>query len=172
VQASVTAWDIEPGTWRVSQGIDGNADDVAERDLSVRTLELERSGSFEVRLPAGMTSVLELSLVAPGVPVWGRADWGVSARDVRRDKGWLRVALHSVGSAQAPGTRLALMSADGRVLESVAVPSTKAPVDLLPKVVNVVLRDHPEAVGRRLEIDPEKSILEITEVNNSVLVEP
>lgn len=171
VHASVTGWDVEPGTWRVSQGVDSDGDDVADRELSVRTLGLERSRSFELALPAGVTSVLELSLVAPGVPVWQRADWGLTLRDVRHDRGWLRVDLHSLGSVGAAATRLVLSSADGRVLESVAVSGLKAPIDLLPKVVNVVLRDHPGAVGRRLVIDPEDSILEVTEVNNSVVID-
>jgi len=170
VQATLTAWDVEPGMWRVSQGVDADGDGGADRDVSTRTLPLERSGSFDVRLPAGVTSVLELSLVAPGVASWRRPDWGMSSCDVQLDRGRLRVDLHSLGSLEAPATRLALLSADGRVLESVAVASSKAPIDLAPKVVSVVLRDHPEAAGRRLVVDPDQSILEVTEMNNSVVV--
>jgi hypothetical protein len=171
VEASVTGWDVEAGTWRVSHGVDSDGDDVADRGLSVRSLGLERSRSFDLALPAGVTSVVELSLVGAGVPVWQRADWGFALRDVERDRGWLRVDLHSIGGLAAPPTRLVLLSADGRVLESVSVAGSKAPIDLFPKVVTVVLRDHPGAVGRRLVVDPENSILEVTEVNNSVVLD-
>jgi hypothetical protein len=168
VRASMTAWDLEPGSWRVAQGIDSNRDDAADTEMSVQNTELERTRSLELTFPAGQTTVLDLALLAPGTPYWSRPDLAISTDDVAVRGDRLSVTIHSVGAVDAPPAELALVDASGKVLESTAVPAMKAPIDLLPKVVTLTLPAHSRVAGRALVLDPQLKVEEITRFNNRV----
>jgi hypothetical protein len=80
------------------------------------------------------------------------------------------VTVHSLGAVDAPATRLALMDANGKVLATVAVPALKAPLDLMPKtaVVTLTIPLGASMKGVSVALDPDKTMKEITRVNNQV----
>ena len=57
VKARMTAWDIEPGTWRVTQGAE------------VRTIELERTRELDITFAPRESTDIELTLGLSGVAV-------------------------------------------------------------------------------------------------------
>ena len=80
------------------------------------------------------------------------------------------VTVHSLGSVDAPATKLTLMDPNGKMIATVDIPALKAPLDLTPKIARVSLTI-PAGVkvkGSTVVLDPEVRIREITRVNNLV----
>ena len=117
----------------------GSSADGALGDVSKRTETFERSRDVEVTFPPHATTVLELKLVEKGVPYWSRPDLGIGEDDVRVEGGRVKVTVHSLGSVDAPASKVVLRDSGGKVLATAAVAAIKAPVDLFPKTVAVEL---------------------------------
>jgi hypothetical protein len=162
VQATMTAWGVDPGKWEVAQRVDSS--------LSTRTVELERSVDLELTLGPRATTVITLKLVSKGTPYWERPDLGIGKEDVKVHGNQVRVTVHSLGSVDAPATTAALVDARGKVLASVPVPALKAPLDLFPKTTTVILTVPKGAslTGASVVLDPEATLKEITRMNNRV----
>jgi concanavalin A-like lectin/glucanase superfamily protein len=173
VDALMTAWDIEPGEWKVEQGIDVDGDDSADKDLSSRTVTLERGGGFQLTFAPQATTILKLALQSKGTDYWARPDLGIGKDDVVKSAGSVRVKIHSLGSEDAPAATIALRDAGGTVLATASVSALKAPLDLLPKTAEVSLTA-PSGVnldGGSVCIDPDRKLEEITTRNNCVALE-
>ncbi len=128
VVATMTGWDVEPGTW--SLRVDGGA---------ARTVPFERTKNIAVTFPPGAETSIELRLVSKGVPYWSRPDLGLSEGDVRVSGRTVRVRVHSLGSVDAPASTVIVRDASGRAIASASVPPLKAPIDLAPKTADVTL---------------------------------
>lgn len=170
VWADMTAWDLEPGLWEITQGLDADGDDRADGDTLTVKAELERGASVPLIFTPRITTVLTLKLVKPAPPYWWRPDLGIGRDDISVRGRKVTVTVHSLGAQDTRPTTLALVDSRGQTLATAAVPALKAPADLLPKRVTVTL-DVPS--GTRLEgasvvLDPETSMKEITRVNNRV----
>ncbi|HEX7486669.1 MAG TPA: LamG-like jellyroll fold domain-containing protein [Vicinamibacterales bacterium] len=139
VVARMTGWDIDPGSWEISQGTGPETGDSFSGDPAVRTIALERTAGTNVIFPPRATTVIDLALVTKGVPYWSRFDLGISEADVRVEGRTMKVTVHSVGAADAPASKLVLRGRDGRVIASAAAPALKAPLDLVPKTATVSL---------------------------------
>ena len=170
VQATMTGWNINPGVWEITQGIDTNGDDNAEVKLTSRTNVFERSGALEFTFAPRKTTVLTLKLKTPGTPYWQRADLGVGLDDVQVEGRKVRVRVHNLGSVPSPSTTVVLRDRKGDIVASGAIPSIAAPIDLYPKMTEVVLTstDGATVTGGTVEIDPDHRLEEITRLNNVV----
>ncbi|HEX2853864.1 MAG TPA: LamG-like jellyroll fold domain-containing protein [Opitutaceae bacterium] len=170
VQATMTGWDIDPGIWEVTQGIDTNDDDAADAGVATRSTLFERSRSLSFTLPPRATSVVTLKLKSAGTPYWQRPDLGIEAQDVVVQGREIRVTVHSLGSVAAPVNRVVFRDAAGRVVATAPSPALDAPTDLLPKTstVKLTLPANAEISGGVVEIDPEHALEEITLLNNAV----
>jgi hypothetical protein len=161
---------LDPGKWDVTQGVQGASAGAPLRDASTRTEEFERSRDLEITFPPHTTTVLELKLVEKGVPYWSRPDLGIGADDVKVDGNRVKVTVHSLGSVDAPTSKVVLRDKAGKVLASAAVPSIKAPLDLFPKTASVVLI-LPAAAdwkGGSVTVESSGEVPEITQMNNRV----
>ena len=172
VTALLTAWDLEPGTWEVSAGIDSDGDDVADQKLSTRSVELERAEDLELHFEPKVTTIVQLKLKAPGIPLWQRPDVGIGKEDVRVEGRKVRITVHSLGAVDAPASSVALRDPAGKTLAVAAVPAIKAPSDLVPKTEEVTL---PVPVNTKLSgcsviVNPEKKMKELTRRNNQVVL--
>jgi hypothetical protein len=170
VRAEMAAWDLEPGRWEVTQGLDADDDDAADGETLTSAVELERAGSVPLIFTPRATTVLTFKLVERGTPYWSRPDLGIGRDDVKVRGRGVTVTVHSLGAVDTSPATLSLVGAEGRVLSTRPVPALKAPADLLPKTVTLTL-DIP--AGARLEgvsvrVDPDASTKEITLVNNRV----
>jgi hypothetical protein len=170
VRAALTGWNVAPGTWEITQGIDSQGRDTADREIRTRTASFERSQSVELTLAPRATTVLTFKLKTPGTPYWQRPDLGLSREDVTVEGGTVKVRVHSLGSVAAPASQLAFQDASGRIVATAGIPALPAPVDLWPKTADVVLRLPPgvSAEGGSVEIDPGCALEEITRLNNRV----
>jgi len=172
VQAEMTGWDVAPGEWEVTQGIDTNADDTADQALDARTVRFERSRSIALTLAPRAATVLTFKLKTPGTPYWQRPDLGLDPEDVSVRGREVRVTVHSLGAVATTETTVALHDAAGRMLASAKVSALPPPTDLQPKTATVTLQAPAGADlrGARVEVNPEHAFEEITQLNNAVLV--
>ena len=170
VKANMTAWDVEPGQWELVQGIDTNGDDIVDGATTTTTVEFERSGTIELTFPPRVSTVLNLKLVAKGIPYWARPDLGISKDDVVMRERKISVTVHSLGAMDTQPTTLALVDQSGKVLVSAPVPRLEAPADLLPRrtTVTLAIPTGTRIAGCSIVLDPDAKMKEITRVNNRV----
>jgi hypothetical protein len=170
VDASLTGWGINPGTWEITQGIDETGDDSADTSLHTRSARFERSSSLEFRFPPRSTTVIEGRLTVPGKPLWQRPDLGIGGEDVQVHGRELRVRVHSLGAVAAPATRIVLHNPAGQIVSMETIPALPAPDELMPMTTDVCfsLPEGQQAAGCTLEIDPEAALEEITRDNNQL----
>lgn len=170
VQATMTGWNVDPGLWEITQGLDANDDDLADQAIATRTSLFERSRSVDLTLAPRATTVLTFKLKTPGTPYWARPDLGIDPEDVVVQGREVRVTVHSLGSVASPETSVGLCGRSGRAVVLEKIAGLPAPVDLLPKTATVVLQV-PEGVEPRdctVELDPQHQLEEITTLNNAV----
>jgi hypothetical protein len=111
-----------------------------------------------------------LKLVAKGVPYWSRPDLGIGEDDVKVEGDRVKVIVHSLGSVDAPSSKVVVRDRAGKVLATVAVPSIKAPIDLFPKTAEVELSlpKGAEWKGGSVTVESSGKVPEITQRNNRV----
>jgi len=169
VNAHMTGWEIDPGKWEITQATQANPESDL-RNLSTRTEDFERTKTLDFTFPPHTTTVLELKLVSKGVPYWSRPDLGIDPEDVKIDGHRMAVTVHSLGSVDAPASKVVLRDAQGKILATAPVPTIKAPLDLLPKtaVASLALPAAADLKGCSVTVEMDNSIPEITQLNNKV----
>ena len=172
VTARVVGWDVEPGTWLVTEGIDENGDDVADSVAQTRTVRFERTSEIAFTFPPRKNVIVQMTLQEKGTPYWSRPDLGVGAGDVVVKDGKVHVTVHSLGSVDAPASSVLLVDASGAVVARSAVPALKAPLDFKPKttVVTLTVPKGRALAGCRVIVDRDEALTEITRRNNVTAV--
>jgi hypothetical protein len=172
VTADLTGWNIEPGRWEFVQGVDTDEDFAPDTGIEKQTVTFERSKSVTLTFPPHRTTVLTLRRTRKGTPYWKRPDIGIGDKDVTASGSRVSVTVHSIGSVTAPASTVALVAADGSTLATADIPSLEAPLDFLPKTVDVTLTASSAAAleGAKVVLDPDGKLEEITEMNNEVCV--
>ena len=170
VKAQMTGWEIDPGTWEITQGTRGNAETDPVENLSTRSENFERSTSIDLNFAPHTTTVLELKLVKKGIPYWSRPDLGISEDDVKVEGNRMMVTVHSLGAVDAPVSKVMLRDRTGKVLATAHAAALKAPLDLLPKteVVTLTLPPGADWKGGSVSVEISGKLPEITQMNNRV----
>jgi hypothetical protein len=170
VHAAMTGWNVSPGTWEITQGIDGTGSDRADREIQTSTASFERSTSVDLTFAPRATTILTFKLKTPGTPYWQRPDLGLSREDITVEGSAVKVRVHSLGSVGAPASQLAFRDASGQVVATAQVPALAAPLDLYPRTADVVLTlpAGVSAAGGSVEIDPDHALEQITRLNDAV----
>jgi hypothetical protein len=172
VSARMTAWDVEPGRWRVSEG---RAADTTARpsNVTTRTIDPERGSGLDVTFAPGVVTVIELEQVTKGTPYWQRPDLALTPDGARLENGRVHVTVHSVGAVDAPSSRVIVRDRDGRTLASATVPALRAPIDLAPSRVEVTveLPAGADARGGSVRVETSNRSPEITMGNNETKID-
>lgn len=166
--AAMTGWNVAPGRWRVTSGVDRNGDETIDGRAQTREVVLESSTSVDLSFVSGQTQVFEFELIEAGTPVEMRADIGIGRGDVRVVDGAVEVTVHSLGHADAPGGIAILEDARGRELARADIPALEAPRDLRPRTATLRL-EHAIGVdprGGRVRIALPGDGEEVTRLNN------
>ncbi len=140
VTATMTGWNVAPGQWSLSQGLDTNGDDTIDGSAETRALPFERSLSTKVTLAPRQTTVIDMKLVTAGDDPAKRADLGIGRDDVVVKSSAITAKVHSLGAQDAAPAKLELVDAAGKVLATAPTPALKAPSDLLPKTASIKLK--------------------------------
>jgi hypothetical protein len=165
--ATMTGWGVEPGVWKITQGVQGApAGDV-------RHARFEKSKGLDFTFAPHVTTELNLELETPGQAQWDRPDVGIGSADVHVEKGSIRVTVHSLGSVAAPPSTLTLVDTSGHVVASTKVPAIPAPLDLLPKAAQATLHFGAgvRAAGAHIRVELANGAEEITQLNNEVVLQ-
>ncbi len=172
ISAVMTGWDVEPGIWEVTEGIDSDGDDSPDGDVRTRTVPFGRTEDVSFTFPPRQTQVIEMTLREPGTPYRTRPELGIGRDDVKLTNGNVQVTVHNLGSVQSPAAVVALVDTAGTVLARAAVPAIAAPVDLKPRTARVSLKipGRTALEGCRVVIDPERKMEEITRDNNEKII--
>jgi hypothetical protein len=173
VTAEMTGWNVDPGTWEITQGVDTDGDDIADESLATRTAPFERSRAVTLTLPSRVTTVLTFKLKSPGTPYWSRPDLGIDPEDVVVKDRVVSVTVHSLGSVPSPGAVVILTDRSGHKIYASQTPPLPAPVDLLPKTAIVTVNLRKEKFDLHdftVEVIQARGPDEITTRNNVVTV--
>ena len=81
---------------------------------TTKTVAFERSKSIAITFAPRTTTVIELTLKTKGTPYWSRPDLGIDPEDVKIDGAKMTVTVHSVGSVEAPASKLVLRDKEGK----------------------------------------------------------
>ncbi len=167
VTAQMTGWEIDPGQWEMTQGVQASEGTPVTNTKS-SMIAFERSMSTTVTLSPGYNNI-ELQLKTPGFPYWSRPDLGIDDDDVKIGNGRMTVTIHSLGAVDAPAAKIVLRDRSGKVIASASTPTLKAPTDLIPKtaVVSLTLPAKYDKQGGTLTIES-AGTPEITQLNNQV----
>jgi hypothetical protein len=170
VSGTMTGWQVEPGTWDMTVGIDTNGDDVADTGITKSRVDFERSVATDVEFAPGVTTIIDMKLRKKGTAYWKRYDLGIGAYDITVSGSTVTATVHSLGSVASKASTIALVDADGGVIASAPIPALDAPVDFRPRTTDVRLTI-PSGVDIQecsVCIDPDMDGLEITRLNNRV----
>lgn len=170
----VRVWRLEHGRYRVTAGIDGNRDDVAEALAEDRVMELYRHAPIPLSLMPGKVTVLEVTPVERLEPLEDRPDLAIGPADVHAaaDRS-IEVTVHNIGPRPAPATVVRLVDDTGTVQAETALPPLEAPLDLKPRAARVTLRPTLSARhGWRVTVDEDGRVGEICEENNAQVLGP
>ena len=169
VEATMTAWNIVPGKWEITHGIDTNDDDNIDTVITKKVVELERSRSIQLKFSPRVSTILLLKHLAQGVPYNARPDLGICRDDIEIKGNSLRVSVHNLGSVITPATKVSLVEKEN-ILASLTIPSIEPPLDLSPKVntINFSIPTGTDISNCEIQIDPENTIAEITRMNNRI----
>lgn len=144
VTATMTGWNVAPGQWSLSQGLDANGDDAIDgpngEGAETRALPFERSLGTKVVLAPRQTTVIDMKLVTAGDDPAKRADLGIGRDDVVVKGPAVTAKVHSLGAQDAAAAKLELVDTAGKVLAAAPIPALKAPTDLTPKTASVKLK--------------------------------
>ena len=169
-------WQLENGTYEVTEGLDLNEDGQVDLGLNRRTMRLKRHGSIPLTLRGGKSTIVTVRQEAKGTPIWQLPDLALGPQDFRyeadSDRG--EVTLHNLGSTPSPPFRLQIRNARGDVILERRISSLPAPLDLRPKTTVVPLSGLRSASGGprlHLQILVGAEVEEITDRNNSLWVD-
>jgi hypothetical protein len=170
VRAKMTGWEVDPGKWTISQGIQPDDANGPLQNAKTRTELFERSRGVEITFAPHTTTVLELKLTEKGVPYWSRPDLGISADDVKIERNRMSVTVHSLGAVDSVAAKVVLRDRTGNVIATANADPLNAPLDLTPKTetVSLPLPTGADWKGGSVSIEMGGSLPEITQMNNRV----
>lgn len=170
VRATMTGWNIDPGIWEISQGVDANGDDTADGETVKREDVFERSSSLDVTFAPRATTILSLKLKTRRPAYWERPDVGIDPQDVVVHGNAISVRVHSLGSVAMPASKLSMRDAAGKIIAEANVATIEAPIDLHPRAteVSVTLPSGTQVTGCTVELNADNAVTEITQLNNRV----
>ncbi|AZR24680.1 LamG domain-containing protein [Xanthomonas vasicola] len=171
-RASMTGWNVAPGQWRITQGVDRDGDGKIDSTGTTREVAFEKSASLDIDFPASRTTILQLERIAATTPVELRPDLGIGHGDVRVTADAIEVTVHSLGHADAPAGFVVLEDARGEELARAGFPALAAPRDLTPRtaVVRVAVPSASTGKDARLRLVTEGEVAEVTQRNNTLAV--
>lgn len=173
LDASMTGWNVASGTWRIRSGVDRDGDGKIDGKATQREVTLETSASTTLRFPPGQTQVFEFERIVAGTPVETRADLGIGRGDVDVDGNRLKLTVHSLGHVATLPGQAVVKDAGGSEIARMAIPALQAPLDLLPRTVELELKLPPgfNRAGATVQVSQQGDAAEITLLNNQLLLD-
>jgi hypothetical protein len=164
-------WELEPGQYRLREGLDNDHDDRPDGTVTERGVELHRASVLDFQLQPQRTQFIELEQRERRPTPELLPDLAIGDGDLFYDKATdrLNVVVHNIGSSAAETVVVRFEDPAGHILADRTIPRLEAPLDLQPKTATVWLGQpllHPVA-RITVRVDPEHRLEEITDGNNT-----
>jgi len=171
IERPVTARLYRPvsGRYRVTLKADPDGDGTFETTVLDEGRKLERFGRLSFTVPPRVPLYLDVSLVEADPDPGDLPDLATSSRYVEKEGGTLRVTVHNIGSAPSGPFTVAVLDAEGSVLETVRLASLDAPLDYVPRTADVRFSGLPERSMYRIVVDRDDEVREIYGENNEAV---
>lgn len=171
VDAEMTLWDVLPGNWSLTMGIDTDDDQKPDTDIRESSVNLGRGDMLELTFTPRRYTVISLELKkASGMDYWELPDIAICKEDITLSENEITVRVHNIGAAISPETKIVVTDSGGIQIGSATVPPVEAPVDLKPRRIDIRI-SIPSGNGHaaaKTELDPDCKIKQITRKNDSV----
>ncbi|MHC4872635.1 MAG: hypothetical protein ACYTFY_12405, partial [Planctomycetota bacterium] len=160
-------WQLEHGKYdlKIGPDLDDNGKfDSVDKTESMKIVKMDTA--VKITLPPRKLMLYELVQKEKLDSIYERADLAMAKKEITRARGMLALMVYNIGNKSVAKSTIAILDKDRKVLTQADIPELKAPLDLTPKKVEVVIQDTPG--GEYLVIDHEEKIPEITELNNEI----
>ena len=165
-------WALEHGNYHIKTGIDTDGDFSADKPSGSSERELMKADALDLELSPKVVTVIEIEQVEKLDSIFTRADLAVAARETELDGSNISGVVHNIGSGDVGEFDAAIIDAQGRVVTSKSFGELKAPLDLIERRLPFTI-ELPRNAGKgwKLAIDPDNTVAEIYEGNNSVALD-
>ncbi len=174
-KGAIRVWGLEPGSYKITTGVDTIGDDEIHEEARTVESELWRGAAIPVSLPSQQLFVVDARQIDQAKPLKSRPDVGIVSEDAHwnAEEGVLTVRIHNIGCVPVSGLKVALRDESGITQIIKTVEHLEAPLDFVPKVADLKLTKLREIIGQRVivELDPDRELLEITRANNRIEIE-
>jgi hypothetical protein len=171
-------WQLEPGIYEVSTGLDKNEDDSIHTVLTTDTITVtERVKDITLTLPARQTVLIAVKQLHAYHSIPQQlADIALTAKDVAIQAGEktniyvVQVSLHNIGNTTAKNVNVYLnvqLQHGGVLKDSITVPLLEAPNDLQPRIKKVEIPVKLPAGKHFVKVKAACLQQEITQLNNT-----
>ncbi len=173
IKGQATIWRLEHGEYDLSFGPDADGNDQIDNPEKQEKREIVRGDRLDLALPAKAVYILELKQTRKLDDLSTRPDLALSPLDLRRDGGKVFAKVHNIGGGDAAQVVVALIGAGGKEIKRQTLPALAAPLDLMPKMIEVSFDGLPDnAKGWSIVVDPDHQVSEIYEGNNRLAIAP
>jgi hypothetical protein len=169
----VRVWRLDPGTYNVTLTKDTGADGKPAVVISENTMELDRGAFIDLKLPPLQGSILNITAVKTGKPVYDLPDPAISSDELFLEYGdHLHVTVHNIGTK--PVENLLVRVIDGNTMKVVAEKTVKRidpPLDLQPKTALIEFQNM-NAITKKsiiVQLDPDKKHPDLNRHNNEAV---
>ncbi len=171
VNAEMTLWDVLPGNWSMTTGIDTDDDQIPDNDLSESSVNPGGGEMLKLTFAPRKYTIISLELKESAEQgYWELSDIAIGKEDITVSENEITVRVHNIGAVISPETEIVVRDSKGIQIGSAIVPPVEAPVDLKPRCTDIKI-SIPSGTGHtatKIELDPEHKIKQITRRNDSV----
>ncbi|MFC1509048.1 LamG-like jellyroll fold domain-containing protein [Candidatus Omnitrophota bacterium] len=159
---------MDTGRYSVTMRSDGDGDGRFETTVFDHEENLRRFGRLTFTIPPKIPIVLEVRQIEKEPESGSLPDLAISSYYVKKEDKSLVVTVHNIGSSPSGKFTVSALTSDGTVVKTVKVESIDAPLDFVPRFVDVRLSGLTAGNSYRIVIDREDAVREIFEENNAV----
>jgi len=169
--AELSMWEINPGTWKVTVGIDRDMDGVIDTVTNEFEQYLERGESLSLTFEPKSQMVVKMEKQTAAKPYWQRPDHAVNLQGVSIEGNNLSLRIFNIGAISTQPTSVDVFDATGNLVATGNVPAIEAPTDLVPKWfdLNMELPLGFNMSSGRIIIDSKQVTEQITRKNDQLI---
>lgn len=176
-QVVMRTWLLEPGHYKVKEGLDENDDGIADSGIKERKIVLEeRVNAIRIDVPSKKNWVVSIEQTKSDVMErFNFPDLALTNKDISLpgslvdgQSSNICATIHNIGNLKAEEVIVQFMM-NGKMVDSIKLESIEAPNDLRPKEKNVNFHWVPRRGENVLEIRIVCKQKEITQLNNNAV---
>lgn len=168
MEGTMRIWALRHGVYRIETGLDADGDNRMDVPLATGERELARADGVPLTLAPRSVTAVRITQLKELDDITARPDLALAAREIKWEDGALSGVIHNIGSKPVERVTIGVRDGDGTLRARAELGALAAPNDLQPKRLSFVIKLPAKPDGRwQVMLDPENTLLEIYEGNNS-----